>query len=408
MRPVVKCLSCGTPGAELVLSLGTTPLANSFVRPEAASEPEARFPLELVFCKTCFLVQLSERVDPEILFHDYVYMTGTSSTMARHHEALADHHVARFGLGPTSLVVDIASNDGSLLATFQKRGVRVLGIEPATNLARIATDRGVPTENVFFGADAAVDIRRRHGPASAVCANNVLAHVPDLGGFLRGCRTLVEPNGVVSIEVPYLVPMLDKLEYDTIYHEHLSYFSVLALAHAFERAGLAIFDVQHVAVHGGTVRVLARAGSGHGPVVTSMIVDERARGLDRAETYHAFARRVAQNKEQLLALLRSLRSQGKRIAAYGAPAKGNTLLNYCGIGTDLVEYTVDRNPLKAGKLTPGMHLPVRPGGTLAADRPDFTLILPWNLTDEIVQQEAEYRRSGGRFLIPIPEPKILT
>ncbi len=407
MRPDVTCLSCGAKSPPLVLSLGVTPLANSFVAPENAAKPEAAFPLELVFCERCHLVQLSERVDPEILFRDYVYLTGTSSTMTRHHEELADHHRARFGLGATDLVVDIASNDGSLLTSFQKRGVRVLGVEPATNLAKVAQERGIPTENVFFGGDVAVDLRRRHGPAAVVCANNVLAHVPDLLGFLRGCRTLTEPAGVVSIEVPYLLPLLDKLEYDTIYHEHLSYFSVLALADAFGRAGLGIFDVQYHAVHGGTIRVLARAGSGHGPVVATMTQGERARGLDRRDTYLEFARRVEGNRTALVALLRDLRRQGKRIAAYGAPAKGNTLLNYCRIGTDLVEYTVDRNPLKVGKLTPGMHLPVRPRETLEQDRPDFALILPWNLTDEIMEQEAGYRRLGGRFLVPIPEPKIL-
>jgi SAM-dependent methyltransferase len=391
----------------MVLSLGSTPLANAFVEPGRASEPEPRYPLELVFCAGCALVQLSERVDPAILFRDYVYMTGTSSTMARHHQALAGGHVARLSLGDESLVVDIASNDGSLLKSFAAKGVRTLGIEPASNLARIARAAGIDTIDRFFDVECALSVVADFGHADLVCANNVLAHVPDLTGFLKGCRHLLGADGVLSVEVPYLVPLLENLEYDTIYHEHLSYFSVLALRAAFARAGLAIFDLEHLPIHGGTVRVLARPGQAWGAVVDETCARERERGLDRAATFLQFAARVARNRAELRALLESLRKQGRKVAAYGAPAKGNTLLNTCGIGPDLVEYTVDRNPLKIGKLTPGMRIPVMPRERLDTHPPDYLLILPWNLTDEIMEQEAAFRKKGGRFVIPIPEPRVV-
>ena len=407
MASVTACLSCGARAPEPVLSLGLSPLANRYLTAAELAQPEPRFPLELLFCSGCGLLQLSEHVDPEVLFGHYLYLTGMSATMARHHEELAQSHGQRLGLAARDLVVDVASNDGSLLGHFARLGVRTLGVEPARNLAERSRAAGIATECVFFGEHAAVTLRHRHGMARLLTANNVLAHVPDLGGFLRGVRTLIEPDGVASIEVPYLVPMLHKLEYDTIYHEHLSYFSVRALASAFERAGLAIFDLVSLPIHGGTVRVLARAGSSHGTPVVHARAFERQNGLEDPATYHGFARRVAGNRDALLALLRDLRRQGARIAAYGAPAKGNTLLNYCGIGTDLVEYTVDKSPLKAGRFTPGMHLPIKPQPFLEQDRPDYCLILPWNLTDEIVAQEAGYRRKGGRFLVPIPEPRIL-
>jgi hypothetical protein len=259
----------------------------------------------------------------------------------------------------------------------------------------------------FFGETTARELRAERGPASLVCGNNVLAHVPDLPGVLAGCRILTEPEGVVSIEVPWLLPMLERVEYDTIYHEHLSYFSVLALAEAFARAGLAIFDVVELPVHGGSLRVLARAGRERGPALKQFLAREFAHGLERVETYHAFARRVAHVRSALPAFLRSLRAHGRRVAAYGAPAKGNTLLNTCGIGTDLVEYTVDKNPLKVGCYTPGAHLPIRPVEFLAEDRPDYALVLPWNIAAEIVSQESAYRERGGRFLVPIPEPQVL-
>ena len=402
------CLSCGSSALELVLDLGRTPLANSNLRAEDLGKPEPSYPLELLFCLECGLLQLSELVPPEILFSSYVYVTGTSSTMVAHLRAFADAAIRRFDLGARDLVVEIASNDGTLLEAFVQRGVRGLGVEPAANLVELARNRGVESVARFFSEPLARELRAERGPAALVCGNNVLAHVPDLPGVLAGCRILTEPAGVVSIEVPYLVPMLERLEYDTIYHEHLSYFSVRALAGAFARAGLAIFDVQELPVHGGSLRILARAGVRHGEVAEGFVRREEERGLEELETYRAFARAVEKNRRDLVALLRSLRAAKKRVAAYGAPAKGNTLLNTCGIGTDLVEYTVDKNPLKVGSYTPGMHLPIRPVPFLAQDRPDHALILPWNIAAEIVEQERAYRAKGGSFLVPIPEPMILS
>ena len=406
------CLACGAGEESLspFLDLGETPLANAYVAEEDLEAPELRVPLAVSFCERCGLVQLTHVVPPEILFADYAYMTGASSTMVRHFADSAEELTGRFSLGAEDLVVEIASNDGTLLSAFLERGTKALGVEPAANLVEVAREKGVESVPRFFGTECARELRAERGPAALVCGNNVLAHVPDLAGVLEGCRVLTEPEGVVSIEVPYLVPMLDELEYDTIYHEHLSYFSVRALAGAFERAGLAILDVQRLPVHGGSLRVLARASDGgpeHGPRVAELLRDERERGLERIETFAAFAERVAANRQALLALLRGLSGDGKRVAAYGAPAKGNTLLNYCGIGTDLVEYTVDRNPLKVGRYTPGMHLPIRPVETLREDRPDHALILPWNLADEIVSQEVDYTKAGGTFLVPIPEPRAL-
>jgi hypothetical protein len=407
-RTKVRCLSCGSDDLAMVLSLGSTPLANAFVDPRKKDAPEPSYPLELWFCGSCFLLQLAERVPPEILFKDYVYMTGTSKTMERHHEALVLAHVRRLGLGEESLVVDIASNDGSLLKVFARQGARTLGIEPASNLARIARDAGIDTIDRFFDVSCALSVVADYGNADLVCANNVLAHVPDLHGFLTGCRTLLGTSGMLSVEVPYLAPLVDHLEYDTVYHEHLSYFSVLALDNAFRRAGLGIVDIEHVPVHGGTVRVLARPGREAGTAVVEHCRAERARGFDRAATFHEFAARVEKNKAALVALLHGLRKEGRRIAAYGAPAKGNTLLNYCGLGADVIEYTVDRNPLKVGKLTPGRHIPVHPRERLDTNAPDYLLILPWNLTDEIMEQESAYRKRGGRFVIPIPEPRVVS
>ena len=406
MSPSPQCLNCAQVERSLILDLGKTPLANANLTDETLKAQEASFPLELLYCERCGLVQLSEIVPPEILFADYLYMSGASSTMVAHFHSLARAHKKRFSLGAEDLVMEIASNDGTLLQGFAQTGVRTLGIEPAENLVAIAKEKGIESVPRFFGRECAQELRRERGPAALICGNNVLAHVPDLGGVLEGCRIVTEPEGVVSIEVPYLVHLIEGLEYDTIYHEHLSYFSVRALADAFARAGLAIFDIEELPVHGGSLRVLARAGSEHAEIVERFRQSERERGLEDIATYQRFAQAVAQNREELRGILQKLKKDGQRVAAYGAPAKGNTLLNYCGIGTDLVEYTVDRNPLKVGTYTPGMHLPVRQTDHLLADRPDVTLILPWNIAPEIIDQQRGYVQKGGRFLIPIPKPHI--
>jgi len=406
----VRCRSCD---AELhpFLDLGTTPLANSFLREDHLAEPEPRFPLEVGFCERCTLVQLMHTVPPEQIFRDYVYVTATSSTITEHFHALAREAVERFGLGPADLVVEFGSNDGTLLKGFEPYGIRTLGVEPATNIAEIAESRGVRTVNDFFGPPVARKLRADEGAAAYIVGCNVVAHIPDINGTMEAVATLLADEGVFQLEAPYLTDLLDKSEFDTVYHEHFFYFSLSALAFAAERHGLRMFDVQHEPVHGGSIRPsFCHAGASHEPTpaVAEGHEREHRRGIDRIETYADFARRVGQIRERLLSLLHEYRAGGRRVAGYGAAAKGNTLLNYCGIGPELLDYVADKNPLKVGLYTPGMHLPVVPAARLAEDRPDYTLILAWNMADEIVSEQSGYREGGGRFLVPIPEPAVVT
>jgi hypothetical protein len=406
----VRCRSCD---AELrpFLDLGTTPLANSFLRKEHLDQSEPRFPLEVGFCGSCTLVQLMHTVPPEQIFRDYVYVTATSSTITEHFHALAREAVERFGLGREDLVVEFGSNDGTLLKGFEPYGIRTLGVEPATNIAEIAESRGVRTVNDFFGPPVARKLRAEEGPASYIVGCNVVAHIPDINGTMEAVATLLADEGVFQLEAPYLTDLLDKAEFDTVYHEHFFYFSLGALGFAAEQHGLRIFDVQHKPVHGGSIRPsLCHAGASHepSPAVAETLERERARGIDRFEIYSDFARQVADIRERLVALLRDYRAGGCRVAGYGAAAKGNTLLNYCGIGPELLDYVADKNPLKVGLYTPGMHLPVVPADRLGEDRPEYTLILAWNMADEIVSEQAGYRERGGRFLVPIPVPAVVT
>ena len=404
-----SCRGCGADDLVGFLSLGPTPLANAFLESSEAVDDERWFPLDVHFCPTCSLVQLLDVVDPEVLFSDYLYLSGTSETIGKHNRELADDLVERCRLESDDLVVEIGSNDGSLLGLFLDRGVRVLGVEPASNLAERARAAGVDTVNHFFQRDVAGKIADRQGPASVVVANNVLAHVDETVGFLEGVRALLHEEGTAVVEVPYLGDLMNRLEYDTIYHEHLCYFSMTALGHVAERAGLRVAEVERIPVHGGSLRLFLRdrRGRDHGRSAEALMVQERERGLDVADTYREFARRVAENRSRLRSLLTDLRSEGRSIAGYGAAAKGNTLLNYCDIGSDLVAYVVDLNPLKVGSLTPGTHLPVRPVRTLLDERPDFVLLLAWNFADEILRQQSAYRDAGGRFIRPIPEPEVI-
>ena len=389
------------------LSLGPSPLANAFLRSPADAEHEQRYPLDVYFCEDCSLVQLADVIDAEALFGEYIYVTGTSDTIAAHNERYADAVVERLRLSPSDLVVEVASNDGSLLAAFQRRGVRTLGVEPARNIAEIARARGIPTENRFFDGAAAVEIRAAHGPARAVIGNNVLAHVDDTRDFLRGCRDLLGEGGLAIFEVPYLGEMIDRLEYDTVYHEHLCYFSVTSLARLGAAEGLDIVHVDRVPVHGGSVRVFFGRRGEHAVGALPMLDEERERGLTTFATYERFARGVRENRRELRALLERLRDEGRTVAGYGAPAKGNTLLNYCRLSTDLIPYTVDKSPLKVGTWTPGMHIPVLPVSTLIERQPDYVVILAWNFADEIMRQQEAYRERGGQFIVPVPSPRVL-
>jgi hypothetical protein len=400
---------CESNALELILELGPTPLANSFLRSTNEIAAERQFPLDLVFCTDCSLLQLRDVVNPELMFRHYLYVTGTSSTMARHNAAYADTLAGLLGLGLQDLVIDVASNDGSLLASFREIGAKVLGIEPARNLTSVARDRGIDTVNEFLSVEVARAITDARGPARLVTANNGLAHVDDAQSFLAACRVLVADDGLVCIEVPYLRELLHRVEYDTVYHEHLSYFSITALLRLCERARFGVVRIDHVDVHGGSLRLyLSRSAEHHAPAVQAMAREERAAGLTTVDAYRRFADQARQHRDTLVGLLERLHAEGKRLAGYGAPAKGNTLLNYCRIDTRLLPYTVDKNPLKVGLLTPGMHIPVKDVATLLdSSPPDYVLILPWNVAAEVIEQQHIYRDRGGRFIIPIPQPTII-
>jgi hypothetical protein len=405
-----ECRACAGCQLRPFLSLGPTPLANSFPRSPQEFADEAFFPLDLYFCETCSLVQLVDVIHPEVLFRNYIYVTGTSETIAAHNREYAHTLVSSLRLQPKDLVVEIASNDGSLLKCFRPYGVRVLGIEPATNIAREAEAAGIATVNEFFSSALARQVRQSHGPAAVVVGNNVLAHVDQTRDFLTGCKELLAEDGLVVLEVPGLRDLLERLEYDTVYHEHLCYFSAGSLVRLCEAVGLRAVRMDHVPVHGGSLRLYAGLPGrhpSHGREVLERVEQEQSAGMTSFGHYERFAAAVADNRRALVRLLETLRAAGKTVAAYGAPAKGNTLLNYCGIDTRLVAFTVDKNPLKVGLYTPGMHLPVLPVSALLERQPDYVLILPWNIADEIRGQQREYTARGGRFILPIPEPRIV-
>ncbi|MGH7502364.1 MAG: class I SAM-dependent methyltransferase [Longimicrobiales bacterium] len=409
-RKRTSCRACGGRRLRMVVSLGQQPLANSLPRETSGFDHEAVFPLDAYFCDDCSLLQLLDVIDAQTLFRDYIYVTGTSSTIAEHNERYARAVIEQVGAGRNDLILEIASNDGSLLKCFTAYGVRTLGVEPASNIAAMARAAGIETVNEFFDSGTAAALLRSHGPAKAVIANNVLAHVDDTRDFLSGVRSVLAPDGYAIIEVPYLGELLGRLEYDTIYHEHLCYFSVTTLLRLADAVGLSVRRIDRVPVHGGSLRVFARPASrdaGHDAAVLAIADQEERGGLTRPAAYERFAARVADSRTALLALLNKLRDDGRTIAGYGAPAKGNTLLNYCGIGTDLVDFTVDRNPLKVGRYTPGMHLPILSVDALIERQPDYVLILAWNFADEIIAQQTGYRARGGRFILPIPEPRII-
>lgn len=411
-----SCRFCGAPLERTFVDLGVSPLANSYVEPRDLQAPETFYPLHVFVCERCLLVQLPEAARPEEIFSDYAYFSSVSTSWVEHARRYVEAMIERFGLGPEHQAVEIASNDGYLLRHFQERPeaerVPVLGIEPAANVAEAARAAGIPTECAFFSSPKAEELAGRGVRADLLVGNNVLAHVPSLNDFVAGLATLLADDGVVTMEFPHLLRLMAENQFDTIYHEHFSYFSFTVVRKVFGAHRLELFDVDELPTHGGSLRIYGRqAGGGNTePVserVTELLAREEAAGLLDPSTYDGFAEQVRRTKRALLRFLMDAKSEGKRIVGYGAPAKGNTLLNYCGVRSDFLDFTVDRSPHKQGRFLPGTRIPIRAPEALREARPDYVLILPWNLKQEIVEQMADVRSWGGRFVVAIPEVEVL-
>lgn len=394
----------------MVLEMGRTPLANALLTVEQLGEPEATYPLDTVFCPDCTLVQITETVPPEVLFSEYLYFSSFSDTMLRHAQTIADRLVDERHLGANSLVAEVASNDGYLLQYYQKRGVPVLGIEPAKNIAAAAEkERGIATVCDFFGKAVARRLADEGKRADVIHANNVLAHVADLNGVVAGFAAMLKPDGIAVIEAPYVRDMIDHVEFDTIYHEHLCYFSLSALDRLFARHGLRITHVERLPIHGGSLRIYAQHAARHeaDASVTQLLAEEAKLGMTRFDYYSRFADRVRSLREELRKVLLDFKKQSKHLAVYGASAKGSTLLNYFDLGADVLDFVADRSTVKQGRYTPGTHLPILSPQALLDRQPDAVLLLTWNFKDEILAQQAEYRSRGGKFIVPIPHVHIV-
>jgi SAM-dependent methyltransferase len=389
-----------------------SPLCESYVGPEHLNRMEPFYPLHVYVCERCFLVQLEQYVSGEEIFSDYAYFSSYSDSWLRHARRYTESMIERFGLDGSSHVVEVASNDGYLLQYFVERGIPCLGIEPAANVAATAEDRGVPTRVEFFGRQAGARLAAEGKSADLLVGNNVLAQVHDLNDFVAGLERALAPSGVLTMEFPHLMRLVQENQFDTIYHEHFSYFSFVAAESIFVAHGLVLFDVEELSTHGGSLRIYARHAGDHGEPVSERAVELRQRELDlgvlEPEYYASFAEQVRETKRGLLDFLIAVKRDGKRVAGYGAPGKGNTLLNYCGIGRDFLDFTVDRNPHKQGMHLPGTHIPIYAPERIFEARPDYILILPWNLQDEILEQLAETREWGARFVVPIPTVRILS
>jgi SAM-dependent methyltransferase len=404
------CRFCSSPLEHVFADLGMSPLANSYLAPEQASAMEPFYPLRAFVCSSCFLVQLEEFETPQRIFSEYAYFSSYSTSWLDHSRRYVDQVVERFGIDQHSHVVELASNDGYLLQYFQERHIPVLGIEPAANVAKAALQKGIPTLVEFFGRETAQSLMA-DSAADLLIGNNVLAHVPDLNDFVAGMKVLLKPSGVITMEFPHLARLIAENQFDTIYHEHFSYFSFTTASRVFAEHGLRLYDVEELPTHGGSLRIYGAHAEDTSHAETErareLIRRERADGFDDVATYLAYANRVREEKRRILSFLIELKDQDLAIAGYGAPAKGNTLLNFCGIGTDIIDYTVDLNPEKQGHLLPGSHIPIRAPETLRETKPDVVLILPWNLRDEITLQHAYVREWGGRFAARAPEMRLL-
>ena len=404
------CRVCKGAALKKVLTLGPTPLANAFLTEQQTNTGEKFYPLDVYFCTNCHFVQLGHVISPLLLFQNYVYVSSTSKVFIKHFEQYAEKVYKRLKLNTGSLVIDIGSNDGILLKPFKKLGTKVLGIEPAVNIAKIARTEGIDTISEYFSKKLTHFIVKKYGKADIITANNVFAHIDDLDEVIEGLKILLKDNGVFIMEAPYLTDFLQKRYFDLVYHEHLSYWSVDALQTLFKRFNMTVFHVEKVAVHGGSIRVFVKKDEGKFPVdksVKQFLLKENKMRLKDINTYLDYAQKVYENKVKLLLLLEKLKSEGKTIAAYGAPAKGNTLLNFFGIGTETLDFVVDDSKFKQGLFTPGKHIPVVSSEQIYQKKPDYILILAWNFADSIMKIHDKYKNEGGRFIIPVPKPRIV-
>lgn len=403
------CRSCGSAHGRPVLDLGIQPLANNLLTAEDLAKPEPKFPLRVALCESCWLLQITDIVPPVDLFSEYLYFSSFSDALLRHARESVEARLAEGGLDKDSFVVEIASNDGYLLKNFVAAGVPCLGIEPATNIAKVALERGIPTLNQFFSLATARSLAAEGRRADLILGNNVFAHVPDTNDFVAGLAALLKPTGRVALEFPYACDLIEHVEFDTVYHEHVFYFTVTALVPLFRRHGLEVIHVEHLPIHGGSLRFFAAHTGAHAvrPSVQKFLDTEQSKGVGSTRYYDDFGDRVRRIREELLSLLQRLKSEGRTIAAYGASAKGSTLLNYYGISTETLEFVADRSTAKIGRLTPGMHLPIVAAEELAKRRPDFALLLTWNFAEEILRQQHAYRDVGGRFIVPLPEVRVV-
>ncbi|MGH8093090.1 MAG: methyltransferase domain-containing protein [Chthoniobacterales bacterium] len=409
-RARYRCRFCGEPLRHTFVDLGLSPLCETYIDPGQLGAPERFYPLHSFVCDKCFLVQLPEHVTAHEIFTEYAYFSSYSDSWLAHADAYAEMVSNRLGLGLSSLVIEVASNDGYLLQYFKAKGIPVLGIEPAKNVAQQAIARGIPTLTVFFGRRLARELASGGQRADLLIGNNVLAHVPDVNDFISGMKLLLQPQGVITLEVPHLVRLIEGNQFDTIYHEHFSYFSFTIVERILAAHELNVFDVDELETHGGSLRVYACHLENGARLVSKSVAELKAReaawGIHDLERYGAFARKVEATKRHILRFLIEAKEKGESVVGYGAPGKGNTLLNYCGIRTDLVDYTVDRNPYKQGKYTPGSRIPIFPPEEIRRTKPDFLFILPWNLKTEIMAQNEFIREWGGRFVVPIPEVTV--